>query len=193
MNIQATAIPEVKLILPTRHGDARGFFAETYKHSAFAAVGIDVAWVQDNHSLSATRGVLRGLHYQLPPVPQAKLIRVIRGSILDVAVDIRPGSPTFGQHVRAVLSAENFLQMFIPVGFAHGFVTLEDHTEVLYKVNAPWAPALERGIAWNDARLAIEWGFGPAEVTLSDRDRRLPPFADIEPWAQAQPPAEKRP
>jgi dTDP-4-dehydrorhamnose 3,5-epimerase len=178
MEVVSTRISDVKVVIPRRHGDHRGFFSEVYSRAAFAAAGIDIQFVQDNHSLSEAKGVVRALHYQLPPMAQAKLVRVVRGAILDVAVDIRRGSPTFGQHVREVLSRENWKQMFIPAGFAHGFVTLEPETEVLYKVSAPYSPESERGILWNDPQLGIEWGIDPESARLSDRDRRHPTLAE---------------
>lgn len=178
MQITATDIPDVKLITPKKFGDHRGFFSETYNRKAFADAGIDLEFVQDNHSLSAQKGVLRGLHFQLPPFAQDKLVRVVRGSILDVAVDIRRSSPTFGRHVTAVLSAANWQQMFVPAGFAHGFVTLEPDTEVVYKVTNYYAPQHDRGILWNDPALGIEWPVSPADVTLSDKDIKQPLFAD---------------
>lgn len=174
MEVTALAIPDVKLLTPKRFGDHRGFFSEVYSRQAFASVGIDVEFVQDNHSLSAQQGVVRALHYQLPPAAQAKLVRVVRGAILDVAVDIRRGSRTFGRHVAEILSAENWRQMYVPVGFAHGFVTLEPNTEVLYKVTAPYTPSSERGIRWNDPAIGIAWGVDEASAVLSDRDRRHP-------------------
>src|SRR6266487_2033248 len=131
MQVSETQIPAVRILLPARHGDHRGFFSETYSRQKLKNAGIDIEFVQDNHSLSAEKGVLRGLHYQIAPMAQDKLIRVVRGAILDVAVDIRRGSPTFGRHVSAVISAENWRQIFVPVGFAHGFVTLESNTEVV--------------------------------------------------------------
>ena len=179
MEVTPTEIPDVKLIIPKRHGDHRGFFSEVYSAAAFRAQGIDVDFVQDNHSLSAERGVVRGLHYQLPPAAQAKLIRVTRGAILDIAVDIRHGSPTFGRHVRAVLSVENWTQIYVPVGFAHGFVTLEPNTEVLYKVSTPYAPQQERGVLWNDPALGIDWGLDPAAAILSGKDLKLPRLAEV--------------
>jgi len=169
-----TQIPDVKIIVPAKHGDHRGFFSETYSRKALADHGIDIEFVQDNHSLSAQTGVLRGLHYQLPRMAQAKLVRVIRGAILDVAVDIRRSSPTFGQHVSAIISAENWHQIYVPVGFAHGFVTLEPNTEALYKVTNYYSPQHERGLRWNDPKLAIPWNIDPATATLSKRDQEHP-------------------
>lgn len=178
MEITATAIPDVKCITPVRHGDSRGFFAETYNKRALDEAGIDLDFVQDNFSLSAECGTLRGLHYQLPPFAQAKLVSVIRGSILDVAVDIRRGSPTFGQHVSVKLTSETGTQILVPAGFAHGFCTLEPDTEVFYKVNSFYAPEHDRGIIWNDPALGIEWPFDAANMTLSERDTRHPTFAN---------------
>lgn len=175
MEVTPLAIPEVKLIVPKKHGDHRGFFSETYNRDALRAAGIDHEWVQDNHSLSRQRGVVRALHYQLPPMAQAKLVRVVRGAILDVAVDIRRGSKTFGQHVSAEISADNWRQIYVPVGFAHGFVTLEPDTEVIYKVTSLYSPPHERGIIWNDPNLAIAWNV--SEPILSDKDRKHPAFA----------------
>ncbi len=177
MEVTCTAIRDVRLITPKKFGDHRGFFSETYSRQSLLAAGIDLTFVQDNHSLSAERGVLRGLHYQIPPFAQDKLVRVVRGAILDVAVDIRRSSPTFGRHVSAILSAENWRQILVPIGFAHAFVTLEPNTEVQYKVTNIYKPDHERGIQWDDATLAIDWGISPAEVVLSDRDRRHPGFA----------------
>lgn len=176
MEIRSTTLPEVKELSPVRIGDSRGFFSEVWNQRTFASVGIDVSFVQDNHIRSPRRGTLRGLHYQLPPAAQGKLIRVTRGAIFDVAVDIRRGSPTFGQHTAVVLSADNWHQLWIPAGFAHGYCTLEDDTEVQYKVTDFYSPAHELGIAWYDPSLAIAW---PAdiEVMLSERDRMLPHLA----------------
>ncbi len=178
MDLISLAIPEVRLITPVKHGDQRGFFSETYNKQAFAAAGIDVDFVQDNQSLSAETGTLRGLHFQVPPRAQAKLLRVIRGAVFDVAVDLRWGSPTFGRHVTATISAEAWNQIFIPAGFAHGFCTLEPGTEVLYKVSDFYAPEAEQGLLWNDPELGIDW---PAEAgaVLSERDRDLPGLRDL--------------
>jgi dTDP-4-dehydrorhamnose 3,5-epimerase len=173
-------IAGVKLIEPKRHGDHRGFFCETYSKPKFAEAGIDLDFVQDNHSKSAAAGTLRGLHFQAPPTPQAKLVRVVRGAVLDVAVDIRRGSPTFGKHVAAELNEENFHQLLVPVGFAHGFVTLVPDTEVIYKVSGPYAPDCEGGLAWNDPQLAIDWRFTADDVTLSARDREWTTLAEFD-------------
>jgi len=178
MELILTEISEVKVLVPKRHGDHRGFFSETWSRRALASVGIDVEFVQDNHSLSRERGVLRGLHYQLHPKAQDKLVRVIRGSILDVAVDIRRSSPTFGKHITHVISAENWRQIFVPAGFAHGFVTLEADTEVIYKVTADYSPEHERGILWNDPALGIDWGIESTQAILSPRDTKHPLLAN---------------
>ena len=178
MQVTALAIPDVKLITPKKYGDHRGFFSETFSRKALREAGIDLEFVQDNQSLSVEKGVLRGLHYQLPPTAQDKLVRVVRGSILDVAVDIRRGSPTFGKHVSEVISAENWTQILVPIGFAHGFVTLEPNTEVIYKVTNYYSPKDERGIRWNDPALGIDWGIAPASAVLSDRDTKHPLFKD---------------
>jgi dTDP-4-dehydrorhamnose 3,5-epimerase len=150
-----------------------------YSRKALKELGIGCEFVQDNHSLSVEQGVLRGLHYQLPPMAQDKLIRVVRGSILDVAVDVRRSSPTFGKHVAMEISSDNWRQIFVPVGFAHGFVTLEPNTEVLYKVSAPYSPGHERGVKWNDPALAIDWGVAQDQAILSARDRDHPPLAAV--------------
>ena len=170
MDIVSLDLPEVKILSPPKFGDARGFFSETYNRDAFAAAGLDHVFVQDNHSFSATPGTLRGLHFQLAPDAQDKLVRVTRGAIFDVAVDIRRGSPTFGRWVGAEISAENWNQIFVPVGFAHGFCTLAPDTEVIYKVTAPYAPESERGIAWDDPQLAIDWPLPVAQPILSVKD-----------------------
>lgn len=179
LSVEPTAIPAVKIITPKKHGDHRGFFSEVYKQSDMAAAGIDLAFVQDNHSLSAQVGTLRGLHFQSAPFAQDKLVRVTRGRILDVAVDIRASSLTFGQHVTVELSAENWHQLLVPVGFAHGFVTLEPDTEVLYKVTASYGPANDHGIAFDDPALGINWSLPHRELVLSDKDRKHPRLADL--------------
>lgn len=162
----------VKEITPHRFGDARGFFAETWQRQRFTDIGIDVDWVQENQSFSAETYVLRGLHLQVSPMAQAKLVRVLKGSIFDVAVDVRPDSPTLGKWVSCTLSADALNQLYVPVGFAHGFLTLEPGVEVFYKVSAPHAPACERGIMWNDEDIAIDWPLpAGAQPILSDKDR----------------------
>ncbi len=180
MQITPTEIPAVVEITPKKFGDHRGFFSEVFKRSALRDADIDIDFVQDNHSMSQAVGVVRGLHYQKPPFAQAKLIRVVRGAIFDVAVDIRQASPTFGEHVSRILSAANWKQLLIPAGFAHGFATLEPDTEVLYKVNAPYAPDHEAGILWNDPALGINWPVDDSTVTLSDKDKVYPTLADAE-------------
>ncbi|MBI0435228.1 dTDP-4-dehydrorhamnose 3,5-epimerase [Roseomonas sp. KE0001] len=169
------------LVSGRRFGDHRGAFAETYTLRDFEAIGIADAFVQDNFSWSAGVGTLRGLHFQTPPHAQAKLVRVLRGRILDVAVDLRAGSPTYGQHVAAELSAENGLQLYVPVGFAHGFCTLEPDTEVAYKVTDTYAPDCDKGLLWNDPALAIEWPVGPDAAILSEKDQRQPLLRDLPP------------
>ncbi|HEX2115784.1 MAG TPA: dTDP-4-dehydrorhamnose 3,5-epimerase [Alphaproteobacteria bacterium] len=179
MEFAALAIPEVKLITPRRFTDPRGFFAETFSRRRFAEAGLVADFVQDNQSLSRPAGTVRGLHFQRPPHAQAKLVRVVRGAIFDVAVDIRPGSPTYGRHVGVELSAENGKMILIPEGFAHGFCTLKVDTEVLYKVNRDYAPAHEGGILWNDPALGISWPVDPAHAVLSERDRKLPRLSEL--------------
>lgn len=181
MKIMPQSIPDILLIEPKRFGDARGFFSEVWKRSALAAQGFTVDFVQDNHSLSREVGVLRGLHFQRPPTAQGKLVRVLRGRILDVAVDIRVGSQTYGQHVACELSAENWQQLWVPRGFAHGFLTLEADTEVLYKVDAEYDPATDAGIAWDDPALGITWPIPLSGPVLSDKDRKAPLLAEIAP------------
>ena len=180
MQVIETSIPDVRLIVPKKHGDHRGFFSETYNRQQLADAGIDFEFVQDNHSLSVEKGVLRGLHYQLPPKAQDKLVRVIRGAILDVAVDIRRESPTFGECVHAILSADNWQQIFVPRGFAHGFITLAPNTEVVYKVTDYYSPEHERGILWSDPSLSIDWQTSGSDVILSGRDAKHPLFADAD-------------
>jgi dTDP-4-dehydrorhamnose 3,5-epimerase len=178
MQITSLEIPEVRLIAAVKHGDHRGFFSETYSKPALAAAGIAADFVQDNHSLSATPGTVRGLHFQAPPRAQAKLLRVVRGAVFDVAVDLRWGSPSYGRHVSAVISAEAWNQIYVPAGFAHGFCTLEPATEVLYKVSDVYAPEAEGGLLWNDPELAIDWPAGAGAV-LSERDRTWPRLRDL--------------
>ena len=174
MKFTRQSIPDVVLIEPTVHGDNRGYFVETFRQDLFeAAVGYQVNFIQDNESKS-TKGVLRGLHYQLPPYTQAKLARVIEGSVLDVAVDIRKSSPTFGQHVTVELTAENKHQLFVPHGFAHGFVVLSDSAIFAYKVDNYYAPKHDRGIAFDDKELAIDWKLPLEALQLSDKDKVHP-------------------
>lgn len=178
MKFEALSIPDVKLLYPKKFGDERGFFSETYNQGTFAKAGVTPSFVQDNHSLSRPVGILRGLHYQCQPDAQDKLVRVLHGRILDVAVDIRANSPTFGKWVSAEISAASWNQIFVPKGFAHGFVTLEPDTEVHYKVSAPYAPESERSIMWNDPDLGIDWPFDQSAVTLSTKDADAMRFAD---------------
>jgi dTDP-4-dehydrorhamnose 3,5-epimerase len=178
MEIITTALDGVVEIRPRRHGDDRGWFSETYKQHTLRDAGIDIDFVQDNESFSAPVGTLRGLHYQLAPHPQDKLVRVIHGSVLDVAVDIRRDSPTFGQHIAVTLTADAGNQLLVPVGFAHGFCTLEPDTRVAYKVSDRYAPECERAIRWDDADLAIAWQLPPNGPTLSDKDAVAPVLAD---------------
>jgi dTDP-4-dehydrorhamnose 3,5-epimerase len=179
MQFESTGLPDVKIVTPRKHGDMRGFFSEVYKQSEWSVACADCTFVQDNHSLSASVGTLRGLHFQLPPFAQDKLVRVIRGRIFDVAVDIRRSSPTFGRYVAVELSAENWLQFFVPIGFAHGFVTLEPDTEVLYKVSAYYSAAHDRGLAFDDPDLGIAWPILPNRATLSEKDRCWPRLRDL--------------
>ena len=177
MHVISTGIAEVKEIRPLRHRDPRGFFSEIFREDVLREHGIDVPWVQENHSLSVERGVVRGLHFQSPPMAQAKLVRVGAGSVLDVAVDIRRGSPSHGRHVAVVLSAAEGNQLYVPAGFAHGFCTLEPNTEVFYKVSRYYSREHDRGMAWDDPALGIAWPVGAAEAILSDKDRRHPVLA----------------
>ena len=178
MNIMDTALPEIKVVMPQRLGDTRGFFSEVWNARDFASVGIDAGFVQDNHVRNPSKGTLRGLHYQVPPVAQGKLVRVTRGAIFDVAVDVRRGSPTFGRHATAVLTADNWYQLWIPSGFAHGYCTLEDDTEVQYKVTEFYSPQHERGIVWSDPALSIAWPVAAEAAIVSERDSRLPRLAE---------------
>ncbi len=166
-------------VVPVRHGDARGHFSETYNAARFAEAGIGASFVQDNHSYSAHAGVLRGLHFQAPPFAQDKLVRVVRGAVLDVAVDIRHGSPTFGKWLAVTLTAEEGNQLFIPAGFAHGFLTLEPSTEVIYKVSAPYSPDHDHSVAYDDPDLGIDWPLGGSAPLLSPKDAAAPRLKDL--------------
>jgi dTDP-4-dehydrorhamnose 3,5-epimerase len=168
-----------RVIVAKRHADDRGWFSETFNEQRLRAVGITCRFVQDNQSNSRRAGTLRGLHFQLPPVVQAKLVSVLRGRILDVAVDIRDGSPTFGKHVELELSAQSGQQFYVPVGFAHGFLTLEDDVLITYKVSDYYSSAHDSGIRWNDPDIACPWPFKDADITMSDKDRRLPFLSDL--------------
>ncbi len=181
MNVVSLDIHEVKLIRPRRFEDFRGFFVETWNRESFAQSGIPADFVQDNASLSRQAGTIRGLHYQRAPAAQAKLFRVVRGAAFDVAVDLRRTSPTFGRHVAATLSAQGGEQMFVPVGFAHGFCTLEPDTEVAYKVSQLHSPEHEAGIAWDDPDIGIDWPLSGKAPILSDRDKSLPLLSAIDP------------
>lgn len=174
------AIPEVVEVIPPKYGDNRGFFSEVFKRSTFMDEGIEIDWIQDNQSLSATVGTVRGLHFQVPPVAQDKLVRVLRGAIYDVALDIRKGSPTYGQHVGVTLSADKWNQLLVPIGFAHCFMTIEPDTEVLYKVSNLYSPDHEQAIRWNDPALKIEWPAFGGQPTLSGKDLEAPLFGDFE-------------
>ena len=180
MEVRPLGLDGVFEILPQRFGDDRGFFSETYKDKALSEAGIDFNFVQDNHSYSAARGVVRGLHYQLPPFAQDKLLRVIRGAILDVAVDIRKSSPTFGRWVAQEVSAVKWNQILVPKGFAHGFMTLTEDTEVIYKVTDYYAPEHDRSIRFDDPAIGIEWPLPTSDVQLSEKDKNAPFLADAE-------------
>lgn len=179
LDVQPTAIPDVKILTPKRFDDERGFFSEVYNRRRFEELGLDLDFVQDNHSFSARAGTIRGLHFQSPPFAQSKFVRVTRGRVLDVAVDLRRSSPTFGRHVAVELSAANWRQLLVPVGFAHGFCSLEPDTEVLYKVTNYYSAAHDHGIAFDDPALGIEWRVPSSEAILSDKDRKLPPLAEL--------------
>jgi len=181
VKITPLAIPEVLLITPTRHGDERGWFSETFRQSALDEAGFTGgAFVQDNHACSTRRGLLRGLHFQRPPHAQDKLVRCVRGAILDVAVDIRRGSPTFGHWVGARLSADDGRQLLVPRGFAHGYCTLSDDCEVIYKVTGYYAPEAEGTLRWNDPALAIDWTLPEGQITANARDAAAPLLADLD-------------
>ena len=179
MQFERLAIPDVILVTPKRFGDARGFFSETFRETMFQENGIAGPFVQDNHAFSVEAGVLRGLHFQRAPKAQAKLVRCTRGVIFDVAVDIREGSPTFGQHVSAELTAENGAQLFIPEGFAHGYLTLTRNCDVQYKVTDYYSPEDEGGLAWDDPELGIDWPLESDALELSEKDKSLPKLSDL--------------
>lgn len=180
MHVSDAAIKGVKVIVPDVHGDARGWFVEQYNAARYRSAGVMADFVQDNESFSA-KGVVRGLHWQAAPHAQAKLVRVVRGAVWDVAVDIRRGSPTFGKYAAETLSAEDHRQLYIPRGFAHGFIVLEDDTLVSYKCDNPYCPAAERGLLFDDPALKIAWPKLDVVLMLSEKDRRHPSLADIEP------------
>ena len=179
MQITPLPIADIYLIKPGRFSDARGYFCETYRRDLLKEAGIEVEFVQDNESLSVSSGTVRGLHYQAPPCAQAKLVRVLAGSVLDVALDIRIGSPTYAKHVATTLSAENGEQLFIPEGFAHGFCSLSDNTVLAYKLSAYYSREHEYGVLWNDPDLALPWPVSAADAVLSDKDSAQPRLTDI--------------
>ena len=183
MNIVDTEIEGVKIVEPQVFGDSRGWFAEQYNEERYRAAGIDARFVQDNESFSS-KGVVRGLHWQAAPYTQAKLVRVVRGAVWDVAVDIRRGSPTYGRHVSATLTAENRRQFYIPRGFAHGFIVLEDSTLFSYKCDRPYRREADRGMLFSDPDLGIEWPDLGMELVLSEKDSGQPRFREIEPWEE---------
>lgn len=177
MQIEPTTLADVLILTPRRFADARGWFSETFSAPRLAEAGLDLAWVQDNHSFSAAKGTLRGLHFQAPPRAQDKLVRCTRGAILDVAVDIRTGSPTYGKWVGVELSADNGRQLFVPQGFLHGFVTLTDGCEVQYKCTDIYSPDHDGAVRWNDPAIGVDWG--TLAPILSDKDTKAPLLADI--------------
>jgi dTDP-4-dehydrorhamnose 3,5-epimerase len=182
MQVEPLEIPGVLLITPAKFGDSRGFFSETWSESKLAAQGFGQHFVQDNQSLSSLPGTIRGLHCQIAPSIQGKLVRVVKGAIWDVAVDIRRGSASYGKFVAATLSAENWQQLWIPGGFLHGFCTLEPDTEVIYKVTADYDRAAERAVIWNDPDLALPWPLPPGGAILSEKDLALPRLAECDAW-----------
>jgi dTDP-4-dehydrorhamnose 3,5-epimerase len=192
MQVLTTAIADIKLIKPVRHTDSRGFFSEVFKECELKKHDININFVQDNHSLSVSKGVVRGLHFQIPPFAQAKLLRVTAGSIIDVAVDIRDGSPSFGRHVAVVLSAADWNQIFIPEGFAHGYCTLDPNTEVIYKVSAHYSLEHDRGLLWNDPALGIAWPVSADEALVSDRDRKHPVLSRLPRYFSYKPPTKRK-
>jgi dTDP-4-dehydrorhamnose 3,5-epimerase len=181
VKIEAFEVKGIKLITPPRFRDARGFFSETWKQGAFAEAGIPGPFIQDNHAVSSGIGVLRGLHCQIGPNAQGKLVRCTRGAIYDVAVDVRHGSPTFGGYVGAVISADNWAQIWVPVGFLHAYCTLTEDTEVIYKVTGRYDKAAERGVIWSDPDIGIDWPIAAGQVILSDKDKVLPRLRDLPP------------
>jgi dTDP-4-dehydrorhamnose 3,5-epimerase len=180
LEVRPLTLDGVIEIRPRQFADERGFFSEVWNRAGWREAGIDVDFVQDNHSLSKERGVLRGLHFQAPPMAQAKLVRVTRGSVFDVAVDLRVGSPSYGRWVSTILSAERWNQLYVPEGFAHGFVTLETDCEVVYKVSVSYSAEHDRAIRFDDPDIAIEWPLQVEELILSDKDRAAPLLADVE-------------
>lgn len=179
IKIHPLEIDGVMLVTPAKFGDQRGFFSEVYNKQAFAAAGIEMNFVQDNYSLSVKKGTVRGLHFQTPPFAQDKLVRVVRGSIFDVAVDLRRGSPNYGRYISTTLSAVAWNQILVPIGFAHGFMTLEPDTEVIYKVSNYYAPDHDEGLIWNDRDLAIAWPLPEGEAILNEKDQKQPRLCEI--------------
>jgi len=179
VKVEALSIADVKLITPPRFQDPRGFFSETWNQTRFADAGIAGPFVQDNHAVSSEAGILRGLHCQIGPNAQGKLVRCVKGTIFDVAVDVRQGSPTFGQYVSAELSAGNWAQIWVPTGFLHAYCTLTAETEVIYKVTGAYDKTAERGVIWNDPDIGIRWPVPPNGVILSDKDKVLPRLRDL--------------
>jgi dTDP-4-dehydrorhamnose 3,5-epimerase len=179
LTVERFAIPDVLAITPKIHRDERGFFSETFNERDFSQAGLTEHFVQDNQSLSVKVGVVRGFHFQRPPYAQGKLVRVTRGAILDIAVDIRSGSPTYGQYIAVELSAENWKQLWIPAGFAHGFCTLEANTEVNYKVTNYYSAECDAGLAWDDPALGVAWPVAKDLAILSDKDRKHPNLAEL--------------
>lgn len=177
--IERLKLEDVLLIRTKRFEDPRGYFMETWSQDAFRQLGLKATFVQDNQSLSVQRGTVRGLHFQTPPYAQAKLVRVLQGSVFDVAVDLRVGSPDYGQWCGVTLSAAGAEQLYVPKGFAHGFVTLEPDTVIAYRVDAPYAPTCDAGIHWNDPAIAVRWPLDPAEAVLSAKDAALPQLASV--------------
>jgi len=180
LEVRPLGLEGVLEIRPKRFEDERGFFSEVWSKAHWREVGIDIDFVQDNHSLSKERGVLRGLHYQAPPNAQAKLVRVTHGAVFDVAVDIRGGSPTYGRWVSTILSAKEWNQLFVPAGFAHGFLTIEPDSEVEYKVSAPYSAEHDRAIRFDDPDIGVDWPIGAGQLILSDKDRAAPLLAGIQ-------------
>jgi dTDP-4-dehydrorhamnose 3,5-epimerase len=179
MEIRRLEIPELKLITPKRFGDDRGYFQEAWSEKRFRQNVQDIGFVQDNQSLSVSKGTLRGLHFQKPPFAQGKLVRVLRGAIADVVVDIRKGSPTYGKHISVRLDSKEGAQIWVPPGFLHGFCTLEENTEVFYKVTAYYSAAHDAGVLWNDPDLGIDWPVDARTVVLSDKDKMLPRLQEL--------------
>lgn len=185
--VEIFAPPGLLAIVPSLHQDARGFLSETYSRRRFGDLGVDIDFVQDNQTFSAAKGTIRGLHFQIPPHDQGKLVRVLRGAVLDVVVDIRHGSPAFGRPIAVELSAENWRQLYVPPGFAHGFCTLTPDAEVLYRMTQYYAPEADKGLAFDDPALEIEWPVELSAAILSEKDRRHPRLRDLPAYFQFEP------